>query len=411
MGTLALQITPTGAFAPSFSDIFAQLQNSYFGIYGSDAILTRNSQDGQFIAAFGQAVYDNNQAGLAVYSSYSPDSAQGATLSSLVKINGLRRKTPTQSTANAIVTGVVGSVINNGIIGDNQGLGTQWALPPSVTIPAAGFVSVVVTCTVAGATAAAGGTLVNILTPTLGWQSVTNPGAATPGNPVETDPQLRLRRSNSVGISALTPLQTIQAALQQLTGVGQALVDENDTDITDSRGLIPHSIAAVVQGGAASDIANAIQRTKNPGTSTNGTSSLIVFDQNGVPNTIRWYPLTSVALNIIIHVNALTGFSSTTELYIQQAVSAFVGTGIAGSGLPIGTNSYLSKLYSPAQLEGSAAVAGTGLSQAQLEAFASTFTINSILQSRSGPPVAADVPISFFEQAVAPIANIIVLTP
>ena len=59
--------------------------------YGSDAVLTPDSQDGQLLAVFAQAIYDNGQALIAIYNSFSPATAQGAGLSSLVKINGLAR--------------------------------------------------------------------------------------------------------------------------------------------------------------------------------------------------------------------------------------------------------------------------------------------------------------------------------
>lgn len=403
--TMALTIGPTGASAPAYSDILTYYQNIYYGLYGSDSDLSPASQDGQFIATFAQAVYDANQMGLAVYQSYAPGSAQGAALSLAVKINGLKRNGASQSTVPITVVGTANATIVNGLVGDNLGLGTQWALPPSVTFPPGGSITVTATCTVAGATNAGVGTLTQILNPQLGWQTATNGSAATAGEAVETDAQLLARQQVSVAAPSVTPVGSVTANLLDLPGVGLVQVYENDTNITNLLGIPPHAIAAVVQGGTAAQIAQTIQNTKSIGCSTYGTSSLIVFDQNGLPKTINWYPLTITTLNIVVHVNALSGFTANTEAYIQQAISQFV------SQYGIGGNSYLSRLFSPAQLKGDEAVAGTGLTQSQLDALSSTYSINSILQATSGSPAASDVAANFYQMFTSPVANISVLTP
>jgi uncharacterized phage protein gp47/JayE len=403
--TLALQIGPAGATAPSYANILTYYQDSYSGIYGSDSDLTEKSQDGQFLVVFSQAVYDANQMGLAVYSSFSPSSAQGAALSSLVKINGLRRKAASQSTATVTVTGVANSVVVNGLVGDNINQNTQWALPPTVTIPSGGSISAVATCTLAGATASAAHTLTEILNPQLGWQTADNAAAATIGDPVETDPQLLARQQISVAAPSITPVGSLRANLAALAGVGHVQVYENDTGVTDSLGLPPHSVSAVVEGGTAASIAQTIQNIKSIGCSTCGTSSLTVLDQNGMPKTIKWYPLATIPLTIVVHLNALSGYNSTTATYIKQALSHFV------SEFGVGESSYLSRLYSPAQLKGAEAVAGTGLTQTQLDALSNTFSINSILQARTGSPSAANAVASFYEIFSAAVADISVVLP
>jgi uncharacterized phage protein gp47/JayE len=403
--TMALTIGPNGASVPAYSDILTYYQNTYYSLYGSDADLTPASQDGQHVATFAQAVNDANQMGLAVYSSYAPGSAQGAALSLAVKLSGIRRKSASQSTVPVTIGGTVNTTIVNGLVGDTLGLGTQWALPPSVTIPSGGSITVTATCTVAGATNAGIGDIAQILNPQLGWQTATNPTVATSGNPVETDPQLLARQQASVAAPSVTPVGSIKANLLRLAGVGRVQVYENDTDSINSLGIPPHCVSAVVEGGISSQIAQTIQNTKSIGCSTYGTSSLAVTDQNGLPKVINWYPLSIIPLTVVVHVNALLGFNANTEDYIKQAVSQFI------SEYGIGDNSYLSRLYSPAQLKGDEATVGTGLTQVQLDALASTYSINSILQSRSGPPAASDVAASYYEVFTSPIANITVLTP
>ena len=54
MATLGIQILPTGPLAPSYADILQALRNSFWSIYGSDADLDDDSQDGQMLAVFAQ---------------------------------------------------------------------------------------------------------------------------------------------------------------------------------------------------------------------------------------------------------------------------------------------------------------------------------------------------------------------
>ncbi len=132
-------ITAAGITSPDYSDILAELQDGYYSIYGSDAVLTSDSQDGQLLAIFAQAIYDAGQSVIAAYNSFSPANAQGAGLSSIVKINGISRKVPSNSQCVVTVIGQAGAQITNGVVGDNLNLGTQWALPALVTIPPRGL--------------------------------------------------------------------------------------------------------------------------------------------------------------------------------------------------------------------------------------------------------------------------------
>jgi len=405
MGTLAAQIDANGISAPDFDDVNQQLRSGYWGIYGSDAVLDDDSQDGQLIAIFARAITDLNQMAIATYGAFSPASAQGAGLSSVIKINGLKRLNASNSQVVVTIVGQVGTPIINGIVGDNLNLGTQWALPPEVTIPDAGTIDVSATCITAGAIAAAPGSITVIKTPTLGWQSVTNAAAASLGNPVEQDATVRRRQAVSTANPSQTVKEGIYGALAALSGVGRLTIYENDGDDPDDDGLPGHTLAVVISGGDAMQIAQTIALKKTPGGGTAGTVSEVVLDSRGVPNTIRFYPLTVVPLTLHITIQPLAGYVSTTGDAIKAAVADFI------NGLSIGEKSYLNRLYSPANLNGDNASAATGKTQAQLDALSKTFNVTAILQSRDGnPPAAADVAIAFNEGANCPIPNITLTT-
>jgi uncharacterized phage protein gp47/JayE len=338
---------------------------------------------------------------LLVFNAYSPVSAQGAGLASVVKINGIKKGVPTNSTVPLTIVGQAGSAINNGIVGDNLGLGTQWALPASVTIPPGGSISVTGTCTTLGAVGAAASTLTVILTPTHGWQTVTNPSIATVGSPVEQDTTLRQRQAQSTSLAAITPLEAIYANVANVTGVGAVAIYENDTGVMDGNGLNPHSIALVVTGGDSTAVSTAIANTKSPGTGTNGTTTVIVTDVNGVPDSINFYYVTGVPVFVTVSLTPLTGFVATTKTLIQSVVVALL------NGLSIGTDSYLSRLYNAANLSGDVATTTSGLTQAQLDTLSSTYNVTAIVQGLASiGQTAADVTIAFNAKATGLTANV-----
>jgi len=385
MATLACTIDATGISAPSYNDIFTSLQNSYWSIYGSDAVLTPDSQDGQLLATFAQAINDCNQATISVYNSFSPAKAQGAALSSNVKINGLNRQVSSNSTVDVTITGVAGSVIANGIVQDS--LKNKWDLPASVMIPPAGQIVVTATCETAGAINAAIGTVTQIVTPTFGWQTVTNASAAAPGAPVETDAGLRVRQASSTALPSLTILEGVLGGVAAVAGVTRYAAYENDTDTTDSDGLPSHSMSIVVEGGDATEIATVIATKKAPGTGTYGTTSETVIDTYQVIHNIKFFRPTDVPITVQINLVKLSGYTSAIGDEIKSAVANAI------SNLAIGGDVLVNKLYSFANLPGTADGA--------------TFDISSILIARDlNAPAASNVVIAFNEVAVGLVGNI-----
>jgi hypothetical protein len=404
MPTLGPTLNENGIFVPDYSDIYAQLRSQYLSIYGADTTLDADDQDGQFLAIFAQAISDCDNAAQDVYNAFGLNTAQGAGLSSLVKITGTRRAVTGFSTDMITIVGTPNTPINNGQVGDNLGQGSIWNLPSLVLIPNSGTIDVPITNTVAGPSIFAPGGISVILTPTLGWASVVNIGPANAGPPVQTDSQLRQVASNSVAGPANTILDSIFAAVSDVANITRFFIYENDTDIVDANGQGPHSIYPVIQGGSTSDIVNAIGSTKSPGTTTLGTVSGTYVDRRGVPNVISYYPLTLVPITVIVNLTKLSGYTVTSATLIKQAVVAYL------LGLSIGEDSYLSRLYSPANLSGDAATSATGVPQSQLDGFSATYNITSILQSRpsDAPPAVQDVPIAFNEATTCVIANVIV---
>lgn len=341
LSTLAATISATGISAPTYDEILTSLQTSFQSIYGSDAYISADSQDGQMLAVFARAISDSNDMAIAVYSAFSPTYGQGAGLSSTVKINGLVRNVATYSTADGMVVGTVGTVITNGSVKDVNG--NVWNLPASVTIPPAGQIAVTVTAQNPGAVVATAGTINVINSPIYGWQSFVSTSDALQGAPVETDAQLRARQAVSTSLPALTVMGALVGAVKDLTGVQQVQAYENPTGSIDANTLPPYSIALVVLGGNSQQIANTIGAKKTPGTPTYGTTTQTVVDAlSGISTVIRFFRPTVFTVGVLVNLKALANYSSVVGAGIQEAVAAYLDS------LEIGADVYATRLIAAA---------------------------------------------------------------
>lgn len=385
---LSATVTAEGISAPDYQTILDTLKSYFQQIYGSDAYLEPDSKDGQMVALVALAIHDANNTVISVYNCFSPATGYGAALTSNVKINGIARRGATNSTVDLVLTGTAGTSITNGTVKDTNNV--IWRLPASVTIGVGGTVTVTATCSNSGAVAALAGTITTINTPTRGWASVTNPAAATVGAPAETDAELRIRQGQSVALPSLTPFEGVDGAIANVAGVTRHKLYENDTGATDSNGLPPHSISAIVDGGDVTEIAQTIRGNKGQGTATYGTTSVTVPDTYGNPHVISFSRSTDVPIFGHITLKAFTGYTSQIGVQIQQAVADYI------NGLTIGDDVLLSRIYSPANL---GVVSGGN---------ARYYDIQELLIGKSaGSVAAANIIIAYNESASCKPENIV----
>lgn len=339
---LSATVTAEGISAPDYQTVLDTITGYFHQIYGSDAYLEPDSKDGQMVALVALAIHDANNTAISVYRSFSPATALGDALTSNVKINGITRRAATNSTVDLLLTGTVGTAITNGSVRDANRV--VWNLPATVVIGASGTVVATATCANAGAVAAVAGSVNAINTPTRGWSSVTNPLAATVGVAAETDAQLRVRQSQSVALPSLTPFEAVDGAIANIDGVTRHKLYENDTDNPDANGLPPHSIAAIVEGGDATVIANSIRGVKGQGVTPYGSTVIVVPDKYGNPHPVGFSRPVDVPIYVKITITPLTGYTSQVGDEIKAAVAAYINS------LAIGTSVLLSRIYSPANL-------------------------------------------------------------
>lgn len=340
---IACTVDATGIYAPTYSEILEWLQGQFLSIYGADVSLDNSTQDGQWIGIIAQAVNASNQAMIAAFNSFRPSFAQGAGLSSVVKINGISRDGETYSTCDVVISGTVGATITNGSVRDTL-YKYLWSLPTTVSIPAGGTITVTATCTTAGAVMLGAGTLTIIATPTDGWASVTNATASAPGQSVQTDASLRLQQSGSTMLPSQTVLDGIEGGILSLSGVTAVCGYENDTDAADANSIPAYSTCMVVEGGDAAEIATVIANKKTMGSPTFGNTTETVTDSYGNSRSISFQRAVTTTITVAINLTALTGYTDAIGSSITSAVADYI------SGLTIGTTIYAGRVYSYANL-------------------------------------------------------------
>lgn len=341
-------ITAAGLSVPSFSDIQSSLVSTYQTIYGASTYLGNDAADYQWISAVSLKLSDAMSLCQLAYQSRSPLTAIGANLDSIVKLNGLARLVPSNSTAMLTLSGTAGTSITGGIVSDSNG--NLWTLPSPIDIGASGTISVTATCQTSGQISANANT---IATPaggfTAGWTSVTNPASAIVGTPIETDSGLRARQSISVALPSETRLAGTQAALLQVPGVTLAIAMENQTSVTDSYGNEGHSLTCVVQGGDPLAIATAIFTNRGIGCNTQGataptmTITPVTDPNSGNITDIGYVQAVSVPIYVLLSVHSLSAsFTTATQAAIIAAIVAYL------NGLQIGESVLQSSLYGAA---------------------------------------------------------------
>ena len=299
MSYFAPYIDSTGIHLPTYEERLDQLLSDYRRIFGTDLILTPDTQDYQLCSIFAKSLDDLSSLFLSGYAACDPNLAAGQALDLLLPLNGITRL------------------------------------------------------------------------------------------PDESDASARLRRSNAIAAPAVSTREALLSALSTVPYLTGAVIWENDTDETDDRGLPPHSIRVVVDGGGNLPVAQAILSKKPVGVSTDGSVSVTVADEFGVDHVVKFTRVSSVRLMITVYIRTFSGYDSTaTPDAIKAAVKAYIDR------QAIGQDVIVPSLYTPVM--------------ALNDADHPTFAISSIAVSTSETSSSICIPIGPGERATVPLTNITV---
>ncbi len=339
-------IDSAGLHVPLYADILQYLISNFQNIYGQDIYLENDAADYEWISILSYA-YNDVMLGLQYeYNNRSPLNALGVALDSLVQVNGITRKVSSNSICDVTLTGTPFAIIKNGLVQDSSG--NYWSLPQITIIGSGGTITVTATCQTGGAITALPNTLTIIATPQYGWSGVTNANAASVGQPVEDDEELRARQSLSTQLASHTMLSGTEAGIAAVEGVTRYSVHENNTSEVDEDYCPPHSITAIVEGGADDDVADAIFLNRGIGCDTYGGNSgsgynvevEVTDPDTGNTMIINFMRPEYIPIYVTVNITPLAGYVSSIQSAIVAAVNTYLNSLQIGQGLT------LSALYS-----------------------------------------------------------------
>lgn len=263
--------------------------------------------------------------------------ASGAFLDAWASNFGIERRGASNSRVLCVCQGTTGTVIPQGSLVSNTS-GDLFSLDGQVTLDSSGAALGYFTAVNPG-NVPCGASSVNVIsTAIVGWTSVNNTNAGTPGSDRESDYSLRQRIAagfmNGDGYTA-----AMSKRLLQVEGVQSVCVIDNpSTTPATIRGIadIPaHSIFVCVFGGDSSAIADVIFRTKPLGTGyyKTGITPVSVSDEYGNSADVYFArPTTKSTGNIGVTVKNVSYGGSDLQADITRIISDFIASvGIGGS--------------------------------------------------------------------------------
>ena len=180
-----------------------------------------------------------------------------------------------------------------------------------------------------------------ISTSVSGWEAAMFTEDADLGRNEETDTEFRARRQTLLAVSGSATEYAILAEVLSVSGVTQAAIYVNDTDVTDAEGVPPHGFELVVSGGTDNAVAQAIQDSKAAGIRDHGTSSGTATDTQDASVSRAFTRPAEVDIYVDVEVTTDSDYPADGDAQIKAALVAF------GATLSVGDDVVLSQLYEP----------------------------------------------------------------
>lgn len=332
---MAFGVTEDGFVIKPLATILTEIEDDQRADIDPGLDLDARSAQGQLNQIFAGALAELWELGEATYGAAYPDSANDASLDNVASITGTTRSPTTKTTiADVEVTLNPNKALPAGSVAHlasqpNARFLSDTLVPADV---AGGTFTVDFTAESAGAITVAANQLDTIAEPVSGWTGVDNPTAGDTGEATETDAELRVKRIAELESGGSTNVNSIRANLLQDTTAVDAAVFENDTDVTDSNGLTPHSIRAILRGGDSTEIAQSIFDTKAAGIATNGAETEAILDSQGVSHDIKYDFASELVyfLTVTVAIDPLTFDTTDGVTDMETAVETYI------DALPVG---------------------------------------------------------------------------
>lgn len=313
----------TGVIVPDTETVKTEVENEFKAALGQDLVTTANTPQGVLITAEVTARSNVLRNNATVANQINPNLAGGVFLDAIWALTGGQRYDATYSVCSGVrLLGLPGTFIPAGSqasLADD----TLFASISAVTLDALGNGTVDFQAVETGPTAANPGTLTQIVSAVLGWDSVTNPTAAALGRDDESDLASRQRRKNTLSLQNVSLPEAAVSDLYNIPNVKSLQYRENYTkaDATiDGIFLLANSVWACVDGGTDAEIAAALLTNKSLGANWNGAVTVnLPHPVTGQTYPVKFDRPTSIA--IAARVTVRNG-SSLTDVpsAVRQAI-------------------------------------------------------------------------------------------
>ena len=371
-------LTPTGYVAKTTALVRQDINALLIAKFGASFDVSDGSPDGALAGIVAERIGQMWDLSQQVAASQDPDQATGAALDALCLLTGTFRTPAKSSTATLTLTGTPGTIVASQSQAKTTSTGQPFATTAAATITALTAWAITTAyvvgdrrtnggncyqCITAGTSAGSGGPTttaaditdgsvhwrylgggtgaidvlaasvntgaivgvsgdINLIsTPVGGWTSVINVLDAALGNDVQTDASLRVARIAQLSAPGIGTPNAIRAAVLGVSGVTTCTVFPNNTDVVDANGQSPHSVQALVQGGADQDIENVLFGQVVAGIAFFGTTTGSVVDSQGNSQTVKF----SRPAQILIYADVTLTYD-TTKYAGDAAVKAAIAT-------------------------------------------------------------------------------------
>lgn len=316
---MAARLTSQGLQIQTLAEIISDLEAAMRADFGENIDLSDKGVLGQMIGTHAERESLLQELIEDVYLSQFLSSSTGVSVDRVLELASIRKNPEEKSAASLSLSGINGTPVPASSIARDTS-GVDWLTSFAVTITAAG-VSVDASPVDAGPTQALSGTITEIITPVVGWNSVTNPLDADVGRFAESDAEARIRYNDALS------LDDVGLNILKLTSVSNVVVAENTTSATNADGLPPHSVEYIVTGGVDQDIADTIWFGRCDGIELFGSTSVNVTDIAGDTVVVLFTRPSELSAFVRIEYGATVDFPIDGETQMIQAILD-VGVGI-----------------------------------------------------------------------------------
>ena len=309
-------LTDEGFIAKTADEIATSLKTAFSGKISSVLQYTARTFFGNLVNILADEQSQAWEAAQAAAHVIDPDNGTGPQIVVSARLRGVSRNgarkglVPCTVNLDAAQSFAAGELVAH-VEGDEE---NRWVNRDAVVSTSSGnYTNQIFESESAGEYSAPSGTLTVIAGAVSGWNSITNPTDATPGQDVESFEALAIRSDQSIAAGARCTAAGLQKALNaDVEGIKFAVVYENSTNFTDADGVPPNTMWPVIWDGspaeaADTDIAQAIYDNHPGGRLPFGTSSGAATDLNGNAHTIPFSRATEVPLFLDLTVTAPEG--------------------------------------------------------------------------------------------------------